>query len=375
MRPIRPSTLRTLLSLILIVHFLLQPLGVIYPVSVVSASSPFSNLTKSLPNIDQTMAALVTRGQPSPLGSSPGQITSRLPLLDEQADHDALIQRWQQIRQQPAHGGRLSLVRQSAAGRTLYVDVNAVPDGDGSADRPFRTIQAGIDAAVEDDVVLVRSGLYAEAIVMKDRVAVVGEADPEDVVIQASTNPSVVCADKALLQDITVNPLSIISSGVIDCASVSPIINRIVVNYTGPGELAFGEVAIRIQYTDSAIVANTLVDGYRHSIIASGGLTLVGNLLFGHTVWEGWDTNQRISFDANIFANNNFFNTPQANRITLTDRANDPTTDTHFLINNWVINTVIQPRGLSFWQTTQFWGGVIRVVSISPSLQLNHGLM
>ncbi len=289
-------------------------------------------------------------------------------------DPDALIQQWQQMRPHSAQGDLLSLGLQSAAGRTIYVDVNAAPDGDGSPDQPFRTIQAGIDAAVEDDVVLVRSGLYPEAIVMKDRVAVVGEADPEDVVIQASTNPSVVCADKALLQDITVNPLSIISSGVIDCASVSPIINRIVVNYTGPGELAFGEVAIRIQYTDSAIVANTLVDGYRHSIIASGGLTLVGNLLFGHTVWEGWDTNQRISFDANIFANNNFFNTPQANRITLTDRANDPTTDTHFLINNWVINTVIQPRGLSFWQTTQFWGGVILVVSISPSLQLNHGL-
>ncbi len=272
-------------------------------------------------------------------------------------DPDALIQQWQQMRPHSAQGDLLSLGLQSAAGRTIYVDVNAAPDGDGSPDQPFRTIQAGIDAAVEDDVVLVRSGLYAEAIVMKDRVAVVGEADPEDVVIQASTNPSVVCADKALLQDITVNPLSIISSGVIDCASVSPIINRIVVNYTGPGELAFGEVAIRIQYTDSAIVANTLVDGYRHSIIASGGLTLVGNLLFGHTVWEGWDTNQRISFDANIFANNNFFNTPQANRITLTDRANDPTTDTHFLINNWVINTVIQPRGAIVLANNTILGG------------------
>ena len=30
-----------------------------------------------------------------------------------------------------------------AAGQTLYVDINAVPGGDGSAEHPFRTIQGG----------------------------------------------------------------------------------------------------------------------------------------------------------------------------------------------------------------------------------------
>lgn len=55
-----------------------------------------------------------------------------------------------------------------ADGNTVYVDVTANPDGDGSESAPFTSIQAGVDLAGDRDggLVAVAAGAYAEVIAM-----------------------------------------------------------------------------------------------------------------------------------------------------------------------------------------------------------------
>ncbi|MGB8226219.1 MAG: hypothetical protein WCE45_05065 [Sedimentisphaerales bacterium] len=55
----------------------------------------------------------------------------------------------------------LSVTSASIASNTIYVDVNGPNDpGSGTYNDPFRRIQAGINAAANDDVIQIRPGLY-----------------------------------------------------------------------------------------------------------------------------------------------------------------------------------------------------------------------
>ena len=48
--------------------------------------------------------------------------------------------------------------------KTIYVDDDALPGGDGSYEHPFQTIQEGVNAAVDGDTVLVLDGNYIEKV-------------------------------------------------------------------------------------------------------------------------------------------------------------------------------------------------------------------
>lgn len=63
-----------------------------------------------------------------------------------------------------------------AASTDVFVDASAAPGGDGSAARPFQTVQAGVDAATAGFVVRVRGGAYAESVRIKRPVRLIGEA-------------------------------------------------------------------------------------------------------------------------------------------------------------------------------------------------------
>ena len=268
---------------------------------------------------------------------------------------DILRQHWQEKRQ--ADGRLTGLISRMAAGRTIYVDINAAPGGDGSVERPFRIIQAGINAAVADDTVLVGPGFYRGSFSMKDRVAVVGAEQPEDVVVQADRNPAVFCADEALLQDMTIDTVSTDGAALIECENVSPIFNRIIIKYTGSGGVTYGKRAIHIFDTKNAIILDSLVENYAIPLSVWGGMTLVGNLLFGNVNWDSLNGSFELTADANIFANTASTNGSQTNYLNLNDQINSPTTDLHFLTNNWIINTQIQPRGALTLANNTILGG------------------
>jgi hypothetical protein len=93
--------------------------------------------------------------------SAPLQVTPDLPAL-----RDQLRAFW---RTRQARGDRptAAMLAVGAAARWIWVDVNAAEGGDGSPERPFRRVQAGIDAAVAGDAVIVRPGAYDGAIAIR----------------------------------------------------------------------------------------------------------------------------------------------------------------------------------------------------------------
>ena len=308
----------------------------------------FLSLAVSRSSSAVAWAPLVTTAQES---ATPA---SALPI---QIDPDTLIQHWQQMRPHSAQGNLLPLGLQSAAGRTLYVDASATVDGDGSAAHPFQTIRAGIDATVAGDTVLVRPGIYNEIVGMRERVAVVGVGNAEDVVIRSGASPIVYCADAALLQNLTIDSISSGGAGAIGCTGVSPILNRLIVRYSGGGTSALGKKAILIANAEQAIIVDTLVEDYADALSVSGGMTLVGSLIFGNVDWASLNAGQKLIADANIFANVVVDNMPQANRLYLYDQINSPTTDLHFFTNNWAINTQIEPHGAMTLANNTVLGG------------------
>ncbi|MEM0492776.1 MAG: PKD domain-containing protein [Candidatus Thermoplasmatota archaeon] len=74
--------------------------------------------------------------------------------------------------------------RVDAAGRGIYVSVSyPYNTGDGSADKPYRSIQYAIDKANDGDTIYIFDGLYNETLVINKRVSIVG-IDRKNVTIQ-----------------------------------------------------------------------------------------------------------------------------------------------------------------------------------------------
>ncbi len=87
---------------------------------------------------------------------------------------------------------------------TVYVDA-ALPDGDGSRDRPFATIQRAIDAAREGATVAIAAGRYAESIHIKKRVVLHGACASKVEIAGSGEFASVDVAATAELYDLGVS--------------------------------------------------------------------------------------------------------------------------------------------------------------------------
>ena len=104
----------------------------------------------------------------------------------------------------------LFVTRQSEAeGNSIYVDVNYLwPDGDGSANRPYRSIQYAIDIAEEGDVIYIFEGTYNETLQINKRISIVG-LDRDNVTIEkkGARFDSIIkiTADHVVLEDFTIS--------------------------------------------------------------------------------------------------------------------------------------------------------------------------
>jgi len=100
--------------------------------------------------------------------------------------------------------------RVEAAGRSIYVSVSyPYTTGDGSANRPYKSIQYAIDKANDGDTIYVFEGVYNETIVINKRISLVG-IDRDNVILQkiGGGQPRYlieVTADYVTIEDITLS--------------------------------------------------------------------------------------------------------------------------------------------------------------------------
>ncbi|MGC9328144.1 MAG: right-handed parallel beta-helix repeat-containing protein, partial [Candidatus Hinthialibacter sp.] len=81
-------------------------------------------------------------------------------------------------------------------GSTLWVDDdNTSGTEDGSMLHPYNTIQEGIDAGVFGQIVRVMPGEYAESVMMKDGVSVIGSGAEETLIDSGGTGTGVYCSN------------------------------------------------------------------------------------------------------------------------------------------------------------------------------------
>ncbi|HID10800.1 MAG TPA: T9SS type A sorting domain-containing protein [Candidatus Latescibacteria bacterium] len=148
----------------------------------------------------------------------------------------------------------------SSSERLIYVDQNAVGEGDGSWARPFGTIGEGLAAADRGDTVLVAAGVYRERIRMKSGVTLKGSGalttriemknDPRE-------NLPAISLDK--VSDCTITGFELVLESdllapAIECISSSPLIKRNKITILGPG------VAIRCRDSSDARIEDNLID-------------------------------------------------------------------------------------------------------------------
>ncbi len=108
----------------------------------------------------------------------------------------------------------LFLATSTTGEKNIFVDNNADPGGDGSPERPFITIQEGVNASVDGDIVRVLEGLYAANISIETNISILG-AGPQKSYITAYQGPSAalnVMADNVTISGFTMNRGDYLSS-------------------------------------------------------------------------------------------------------------------------------------------------------------------
>lgn len=81
-------------------------------------------------------------------------------------------------------GNFLSTTTNTSQNRDIYVKSDYFGTSDGSADRPYKTIQAALDVAVDGDNIYVFSGIYKEALIIDKLLHLRGAIDEEASIIQ-----------------------------------------------------------------------------------------------------------------------------------------------------------------------------------------------
>ena|GEM_PF-1118508 len=159
-----------------------------------------------------------------------------------------------------------------ADGSFVLVDAAAAPGGDGSADRPFSTIQAGINAVAPGGTVFVRNGAYSGTFLRIDKpLKLIGES-ASGVVVELSTTGYGVDVTSS---NVTLENLTIVSTGAggsgnygikvypegldTNPATQDPVLTDFVMkNVTVRG---FGRSEVDLLGVDGAVLTNVTADG------------------------------------------------------------------------------------------------------------------
>ena len=161
-----------------------------------------------------------------------------------------------------------------ADGSFVLVDAAAAPGGDGSADRPFSTIQAGIDAVVPGGTVFVRNGTYSGTFLrIAKPLKLLGESEGGVVVELSTTGYGVdVTANDVTLENLTIlgtEPSQSLGAnyGVkvypesldTDPSTPDPVLTNFAMkNVTVRG---FGRSEVDLLGVDGAVLTNVTADG------------------------------------------------------------------------------------------------------------------
>jgi len=156
----------------------------------------------------------------------------------------------------------------------VYVDASAGADGDGSADSPFSTIQAGIDAVVPGGTVFVRNGTYSGTFLrIAKPLKLLGESEGGVVVELSTTGYGVdVTANDVTLENLTIlgtEPSQSLGAnyGVkvypedldTDPSTPDPVLTNFAMkNVTVRG---FGRSEVDLLGVDGAVLTNVTADG------------------------------------------------------------------------------------------------------------------
>ncbi|MDR3611547.1 MAG: T9SS type A sorting domain-containing protein [Ignavibacteriaceae bacterium] len=141
--------------------------------------------------------------------------------------------------------------------KSIYVNANAIPGGDGTISHPFIYINQGIASAAFGDSVHVMGGLYTENVKMVNGVSLIGEG--ADKCIINDSLPELKAADSCVIKGFTFNQT-------ITCNGVSPqIIDNII--HTAVGYLP----GIRIMLNSSPVVIKNYITGGEVGITLQSG--------------------------------------------------------------------------------------------------------
>ena len=89
-----------------------------------------------------------------------------------------------------------------AKANEIYVNESYFGSSDGSADKPYTTIQKALDVAEDGDIIYIFGGFYQENLIVDKQVKIVGSIDEIDTVIDSRF-------DKRYLIEITADHVTI----------------------------------------------------------------------------------------------------------------------------------------------------------------------
>ena len=169
----------------------------------------------------------------------------------------------------------------SADGREIYVNVSHYGYSDGTAEKPYDSIQEALDVAENGDTIYIFGGLYQESLIINKKVKIVGGIDGMETIIDNRFDKRYlieITADDVTLEGVTVSDSdeSMTSPiGALICLNSDN--NRIIRNFVNNTD-SYGVYISSLSNSNfvSSNIINNTKDGYLTFIKARGEKPILG---------------------------------------------------------------------------------------------------